>query len=415
VTTTAPPLGVDLVDPETWREGIPHARFARLRREAPVAWHPTGSHGHSGFWSITRHADVVTVNRDIETMSTERGGTMVFDRPELRDPAAPRLMIEIDPPRHTRYRLLVNRGFTPRMTGRLESFMHDVVGRTIARLDGRTSADFVDDVAAELPIQVIAQLMGVPEDDRPYLFDLSNRLIGFDEPEYGANSGPGSDAMVEMFGYASTLGAAKREQLAAGHAPDDIVTALQAAEVDGERLSEMELDLFFLLLVTAGNETTRTAISQGMLAFIERPDEWHRLRADRALLPSAVEEILRWTTPIYYFRRTAKTDTEIAGQAVREGDRVVIWYASANFDDEVFVDPLRFDVTRDPNPHITFGGGGPHYCLGANLARLEIRVMFEHLLDRFPRLELAGPVERLRSNFTNGVKRMPVRWDAAGS
>jgi cholest-4-en-3-one 26-monooxygenase len=415
MTATALPLGVDLVDPATWRDGIPHELFARLRREAPVVWHPTGSQRHSGFWSVTRHADVVTVNRDVEAMSTERGGTMVFDRPELIDPAAPRLMIEIDPPRHTRYRLLVNRGFTPRMIGRLESFMHEVVARTMARLDGRTAADFVDDVAAELPIQVIAQLMGVPDDDRPYLFELSNRLIGFDEPEYGAVGGPATSAMTEMFGYASKLSSAKREQLAAGDAPDDIVTALQTAEVDGERLSEIELDLFFLLLVTAGNETTRTAITQGMLAFIQNADEWDRLRADRSLLSGAVEEILRWTTPIYYFRRTAKADTEIAGQAVRERDRVVIWYASANFDDEVFVDPLRFDITRDPNPHITFGGGGPHYCLGANLAKLEIRVMFEHLLDRFPRLELDGPVERLRSNFTNGVKRMPVRWDTAGA
>jgi cholest-4-en-3-one 26-monooxygenase len=410
MTTTALPLGVDLTDPATWGDGIPHGLFARLRHDAPVAWHPTGSSGESGFWSITRYSDVVAVNRDAENMSTSRAGTMVFDRPELADPAAPRLMIEIDPPRHTRYRLLVNRGFTPRVIGRLEDFMHAVVTRTLDRVDTSGPIDFVDDVAAELPIQVIAQLMGVPEEDRPLLFELSNRIIGFDEPEYGGVGQPADEAMAQIFGYASKLGAEKREQLAAGDAPDDIVTALQTAEIDGERLSEIELDLFFLLLVTAGNETTRTAITQGMLAFIEHPDEWDRLRADRSLVPSAVEEILRWSTPIYYFRRTATADTEVAGQPIGEGDRVVFWYASANFDEDVFLDPLRFDVTRDPNEHVTFGGGGPHYCLGANLAKLEIRVMFEHLLDRVSRLELAGPVERLRSNFTNGVKRMPVTW-----
>ena len=410
MTITALPLGVDLTDPATYRDGIPHDLFARLRREAPVAWHPTGSGARSGFWSLTRHADVVAVNRDSETMSTASAGTMIFDRPELADPDAPRMMIEMDPPQHTRYRLLVNRGFTPRMIGRLEEFMHAVVARTLDRLDGRDTADFVDDVAAELPIQVIAQLLGVPEADRPLLFDLSNRIIGFDEPEYDGDGGPSRGAIEQIFTYAHTLGADKRAQVAAGTPPDDIVTTLQDAEVDGERLSEIELDLFFMLLVTAGNETTRTSIAQGMLAFIEQPEEWARLRDDRTLVPTAVEEILRFSTPIYYFRRTALADTEVAGHAVRKGDRVVFWYASANFDDDVFNDPLRLDVGRDPNEHVTFGGGGPHFCLGANLARLEIRVMFEHLLDRFERLELAAPVERLRSNFTNGVKRMPVRW-----
>lgn len=410
MTLTALPLGVDLTDPATYRDGIPHDLFTRLRREAPVVWHPTGSGARSGFWSLTRHADVVAVNRDSETMSTAAAGTMIFDRPELADPAAPRMMIEMDPPRHTRYRLLVNRGFTPRMISRLEEFMHAVTARTLDRIGDRTEADFVEDVAAELPIQVIAQLLGVPEEDRPFLFELSNKIIGFDEPEYGGDGGPSVDALTGIFATAHKVSDQKRAILESGGSAEDIVTALLEAEVDGERLSEIELDLFFMLLVTAGNETTRTAIAQGMLAFIDAPEQWQRLRDDRSLLPTAVEEILRYSTPIFYFRRTALADTEIDGQAVREGDRVVFWYASANFDDEVFADPMRFDVGRDPNEHVTFGGGGPHFCLGANLARLEIRVMFEHLLDRFERLELAGPVERLRSNFTHGVKRMPVRW-----
>jgi cholest-4-en-3-one 26-monooxygenase len=408
MATTALPLGVDLTDPATYADGIPHELFARLRAEAPVVWHPMGS-GKSGFWSVTRYDDVVALNRDAEALSTAAAGTMLFDRPELANPDAPRMMIEMDPPRHTRYRLLVNRGFTPRMIGRLEEFMHAVAAGTLDRLDGRTDGDFVADVAAELPIQVIAQLLGVPEEDRPHLFELSNRIIGFDEPEYGGDGGPSNEAMTEIFALAHRLVEEKRAAMALGEPLSDIATTLLAGEVDGEHLSDIEFDLFFLLLAVAGNETTRTAIAQGMLAFIEHPDEWDRLRADRSLLPSAVDEILRYTTPILHFRRTATHDADI-GAPIREGDRVVLWYASANFDDTVFDDPLRFDVGRTPNEHVTFGGGGPHFCLGANLARLEVKVMFEHLLDRFERIELTAPAERLRSNFTNGVKRMPVRW-----
>jgi cholest-4-en-3-one 26-monooxygenase len=400
----------DLTDPATFREGIPHELFARLRREDPVAWHPTGSGG--GFWSLTRHADVVVANRDTDALSSARGGNMIFDRAELKDPTSPRMMIEMDPPRHTRYRLLVNRGFTPRMIGRLEDFMRAVTTRTLDRLEGRREADFVEDVAAELPIQVIAELLGVPEDERAHLFELSNRIIGFDEPEYG-NDGQtrATLPMAEIYAVANRLGAEKRAALEAGHAAGDIVTTLLTAEPGGEKLTEFEFDLFFMLLAVAGNETTRTAIAQGMRAFIADPGEWERLRADRSLLPSAVEEILRYSTPILHFRRTATRDAEIAGCAVREGDRVVFWYGSANFDEDVFSDPLRFDIARAPNEHVTFGGGGPHYCLGANLARLEVKVMFEQLLDRMPLPELAGPVELLTSNFANGIKRMPVRWN----
>jgi len=409
MTSTAVPLDVDLTDPELFAEGIPHELFARLRREAPVAWHP--ERGEAGFWCVTRHADVVEVNRDAPAMSTSRAGTMIFDRPELADPEAPRMMIEMDPPQHTRYRLLVNRGFTPRMIGRLEGYMQAITTRTLDRVVDRGEADLVEDVAAELPIQVIAEMMGVGEEDRPKLFELSNKIIGFDEPEYGGQGNrPADGAMFEMYAIANRLGSEKRAALDAGEKAGDIASVLLSAEVDGERLSELEYDMFFLLLTVAGNETTRTAIAQGMLAFIEHREQWERLRADRSLLPSAVEEILRYSTPIMCFRRTATCDREIGGYAVKEGDKVVIWYASANFDDEVFTDPLRFDVGRDPNEHVTFGGGGPHFCLGANLAKLELRVMFDQLLDRLPLPELAGPVERLHSNFNHGIKRMPVRW-----
>jgi cholest-4-en-3-one 26-monooxygenase len=400
---------IDLTAPETFADGIPHELFARLRRDAPVVWHPE-TEGR-GFWSVTRHADVVEVNRDAQAMSSARFGNMIFDNPLPPADGESGMLVHMDPPQHTRYRLLVNRGFTPRMIGRLEDFMRGVTERTLDRVIHRGEADFVEDIAAELPIQVITHMMGVGEAERSKVFELSNRLIGFDDPELGGDDKDAAlKAGAEMYAIANRVGSEKRALLDAGERPGDIVSALLEAEVDGDRLTELEYDMFFLLLTVAGNETTRTAIAQGMLAFIEHPEQWDRVRDDRALLPTTIDEILRYTTPIMNFRRTAMGDAVIGGQPVKDGDKVVIWYASANFDDEVFQDPLRFDIARRPNDHVTFGGGGPHFCLGANLARLELRVMFEQLLDRFSRMELAGPVERLRSNFNNGIKRMPVRW-----
>jgi len=408
------PLGIDLTDPRTFAGGIPHDAFARLRREAPVVWHPEHPDGPgkgAGFWSVTRHADVVEVNRDAQAMSSAVAGNMIFDTQGIEGSEETRMLVHMDPPQHTRYRLLVNRGFTPRMISRLEDFMVEIAARTLDRVIDRGEADFVEDIAAELPIQVIAQLMGVGEEDRPKVFELSNRLIGFDDPELGGDDLASAEkAGFAMYEIANRLGTTKRAALDAGEAPTDIAGTLLQAEVDGERLTELEYDMFFLLLTVAGNETTRTAIAQGMLAFIDDPEQWERLRDDRSLLPTAVDEILRYSTPIMNFRRTATSDGEIGDQSVQEGDKVVIWYASANFDDEVFDDPITFDVARTPNEHVTFGGGGPHFCLGANLARLELRVMFDQLLDRLPLPELAGPVDRLHSNFNHGLKRMPVRW-----
>ena len=407
------PLGVDLTDPRTFADGIPHDVFARLRAEEPVAWHPEreGPGIGSGFWSVTRHADVVEVNRDAQAMSSARFGNMIFDNPMPPAEGESGMLVHMDPPQHTRYRLLVNRGFTPRMVGQLEDFMQGVTERTLDRVVDRGQADFVEDVAAELPIQVITHMMGVGEAERSKVFELSNRLIGFDDPELGGDDKDAAmNAGAEMYAIANRVGTEKRAALDAGEQPGDIVSALLKAEVDGDRLSELEYDMFFLLLTVAGNETTRTAIAQGMLAFIEHPEQWERVRDDRSLLPTTIDEILRYTTPIMNFRRTATGDTEIGGQPVKDGDKVVIWYASANFDAAVFDEPLSFDVGRTPNEHVTFGGGGPHFCLGANLARLELRVMFDRLLDRLPLPELAAPVARLHSNFNHGLKRMPVRW-----
>jgi cholest-4-en-3-one 26-monooxygenase len=401
------PLGIDLTDPVTFADGIPHDAFARLRREAPVVWHPERS--GPGFWSVTRHADVVDVNRDTRTMSSALRGNMIFDTNDPAEPDVPRMLVHMDPPQHTRYRRLVNRGFTPRMIARLEESMREVTTSTLDRVVDRGEAELVEEVAAELPIQIITRLMGVPDEDRARVFGLSNRLIGFDDPEYGDKEAANA-AGFEMYSIANRLGKEKRALIDAGERPDDIVTALLEAEVDGDQLSELEYDMFFLLLTVAGNETTRTAIAQGMLAFMANPEQWERVRDDRSLLATAVDEILRYTTPIMNFRRTVTEAREIGSQPVSDGDKVVIWYASANFDDEVFDDPLRFDVGRTPNEHVTFGGGGPHFCLGANLARLELRVMYDQLLDRLPLPELAGPVERLHSNFNHGLKRVPIRW-----
>jgi cholest-4-en-3-one 26-monooxygenase len=270
--------------------------------------------------------------------------------------------------------------------------------------------DFVVDIAAELPLQAIADLMGVPMEDRHKLFDWSNRMIGSEDPEYQASEDMTTQAQTEMYLYANALAAEKR-----AHPSDDIITTLINAEIEWEgeknQLSELEFDLFFMLLSVAGNETTRNLISHGMQAFFDFPDQWQKLVADPSLLDSAVEEMLRFGTPVMHFRRTATADFELRGQPIKAGDKVVIWYVSANRDEEAFVDPDRFDITRTPNDHVAFGGGGPHFCLGANLARMEIKVMFDELIRRLPDLRQAGPAQRLRSNFINGIKHLPVEFE----
>jgi cholest-4-en-3-one 26-monooxygenase len=318
------------------------------------------------------------------------------------------MMLNMDPPMHTRYRLLVNKGFTPRMVGRLEDRVRVLAGEIVDAVAGKGECDFVTDIAAELPLQVIAEIMGVPQEDRHLVFDWSNRMIGSEDPEYQHTEDGAMEASTELYAYAHELAAKRRAS-----PQEDIISVLLQSEVNGEQLSELEFDLFFLLLAVAGNETTRNLIAHGMLALIEHPEQRARLVADPSLLPSGIEEMLRWGTPVMHFRRTAQRDIEILGQPVAEGQKVVIWYISANRDEAVFTDPFRFDVGRTPNEHISFGGGGPHFCLGANLARLEIRVIFEEVLRRLPDMELAGPVQRLRSNFINGIKHMPVAFSAS--
>jgi cholest-4-en-3-one 26-monooxygenase len=302
----------------------------------------------------------------------------------------------------------VSRAFTPRAVKTLDGHYRTVTREIIDHALEQESFDVVTEVAAELPLIAIAELMGVPVEDRHRLFEWSNTMIGGNDPEYATSADAGAAAMAELYLYANELAAQRRID-----PRDDIITTLLTAEGE-DQLSEHEFDMFVLLLAVAGNETTRNAISHGVHAFIDHPDQWQRLRADPSLLDGAVEEGLRWATPVMQFRRTATRDLVIRGQHIAEGDAVVMYYISANRDEEVFADPFRFDISRSPNPHVAFGGGGPHFCLGAQLARLEMRIMFEEMLHRVERIEQTGEVSRLRSNFINGLKHLPVRLVKAG-
>jgi cholest-4-en-3-one 26-monooxygenase len=398
---------IDLTDSRNFVSGVPYEWFAHLRRHAPAYRHEEAD--GPGFWAITRHEDCVIVNRDAQRFSSYRKGTFLWETPEDQLEQQRLMMVTMDPPLHTRYRRLVNKGFTPRMIGELQQSIHGVADEIIDRICQKGSADFVIDVAAELPLVVLAELLGVPAEDRSKMFDWSNRMIGREDAEYQGSQVLAEEnaalAAAELFGYAAELYEHKRSEPG-----EDLMSVLTQVELDGERLSELELDLFFMLLAVAGNETTRNLMSGAMVAFSQFPDQWERLRNDRTLLPSAVEEMLRFVTPVMNFRRQATEDVEIAGQAIKEGEKVVFFHVSANRDEAVFEDPDRFDVGRKPNPHMAFGGGGPHFCLGANLARMEIIVMFEHLLDRIPDISVDGTVERLQSNFINGVKHLPVAF-----
>ena len=399
---------VDLTDLETFVEGVPHDQFDVLRREAPVYFHPE-SGGGAGFWCITRADDLAKLSHDWEHNSSEWGITL-HELEEAQLEQQRMMMLQMDPPRHTKLRLLVNKGFTPRMIGRLHDKVGEIARDIVEGIAERGSCDFVVDVAAELPLQVIAEMMGVPKEDRHKLFDWSNRMIGSEDPEYAVSTENAMQAATEMFLYANELAANKRADPG-----DDIISVLLGSEVEGEQLTDMEFDLFFELLAVAGNETTRNLISHGMLALLENPAERDKILADPSILPSAVDEMLRYASPVMYMRRTARAETQLRDQTIREGDKVALWYIAANHDPEVFADPHRFDVTRNAEDHQAFGGGGPHFCLGTHLAKLEIRVMFEELLPLLPTMRLAGDVERLRSNFINGIKHMPVTFDASAA
>ncbi len=403
MTDTIDIAPVDLSDSRSYVPGVPHEYLAYLRRHDPVHWQD--EENGPGFWAVMKYDDCVTVNRDFERFSSQRKGTMPFELTEDEIAQQGLMMLNMDPPLHTRYRRLVNKGFTPRMVRDLEESIHRTADRIIDTVCEKGDADFVTEISAELPLQVIAELLGVPHDERHNMFDWSNRMVGSEDPEYGITAEDALQAAMELYGYASELFAKKRID-----PHGDLMSALTQVELDGERLSDMELELFFLLLTVAGNETTRNLMSGALHAFFQFPDQWQRLVADRALVAPATEEMLRFVTPVMNFRRTATCDLELRGTALKEGDKVVFFHTSANRDEDVFDDSQMFDISRDPNPHIAFGGGGPHFCLGANLARMEIRVMFEHLANRLPDIHQNGDVQRLQSQFINGVKHLPVAF-----
>jgi cholest-4-en-3-one 26-monooxygenase len=392
---------INLNDLDVFEKGIPHDWFRRLRKEAPVYWHeePDGP----GYWVVTKYEDLRHVSRNPKIFSSARGGTNIFDLPPDGLETIRSLLINMDPPQHVKFRRLVQKGFTPGSVNELEPRIRELCGKLLDQVGQHDECEFVGDLAAELPMQVICELVGVPQEDRHHLYDVSNRLIGFDDPDFATSAEDGKIAAAEMYSYAQKLCAERREKPA-----DDLVTKLINAEVNGQKLTEHEFNCFFLMLVLAGNETTRTATTHGVNLLARYPEQRQRLLADPSLIKSAVEEMLRFESPLIHFRRTAVEDTEIRGVKIRSGDKVTIWYVSANRDEEIFTDPDVFDIGRTPNEHLAFGIG-EHLCLGANLARLELNVLFEELLRRFPSIELIGEQRRLRSNFINAVKYMPAR------
>jgi len=399
---------VDLANLDTFVEGVPHDMFDTLRREAPLYFHPEAN--GSGFWCVVRYHDLEQISRDARVFSSE-GGITLYESAETELEQQRMMMLMMDPPRHTKLRLLVNKGFTPRMVATLEPHVRDIVTRIIDEIAGLGECDFVTDVASLLPLAVICDMMGVPQPDWPLMFDLTNRVLGADDPEYQT---PGSNAFetsygarMEMFGYFAAMVGQRR-----GKPKDDLLTVLVGADIEGDVLTDEEILFFCFLLIVAGNETTRNATSGGMLALAQHPEQRQKLLADPALLPGAIEEILRWTSPVLHMARVATTDAELGGQLIRKGQKLIMWYPSANRDESVFPEPFRFNIERSPNEHLAFGIG-EHFCLGASLARLELRVMFEELSRRLPDIELAGAVERLRSNFIGGIKHMPVRFTAS--
>lgn len=400
--TTIPDLG----NPDAYHDGFPYDAVADLRREQPVAWCPEpaspGFEGGPGFWFVSRHADVVEVSKNPAVFSSHVGGTSVrdFDRRSLA--AIQQMMLNLDPPEHSQIRKIISRAFTPRTVQGMFQSIDVHADRVIDGLGNGGDFDLVTRFSAEMPLLVLADILGVPSAERHLLFDWTNRMVGFDDPAAGDRSSYVS-AFTELFAYAHDLTKQKR-----ANPTEDVWSMIVNAEVDGERLSDDDLDRFFQLLVIAGNETTRNLLNGFVLTMSQNPDQLAAVRRDPELLGGAIEEVLRWHPPILQFRRTAVADHVLGAQQIRAGDKVVISYAAANRDDEVFHDPNRFDITRNPNPHLSFGTG-QHFCLGNAVARLEAKVLLAKLLRRFESIEVTGQPVRLRSNFVNGITELPVR------
>jgi cholest-4-en-3-one 26-monooxygenase len=405
------PPGFDFTDPDIYAHRLPVEELAELRRTAPIWWNEQppdqGGFGDGGYWVVTKHRNVREVSLRSDVFSSAAKSIVPRYRQDLaagQIEAGRASMIMMDDPEHSRLRRIVSRAFTPRAIERLRAELGECANRIAAEAAGAGSGDFVREVACELPLQAIASLLGVPLADYGKLFDWTNNMIGGDDPEFADNDALASAG--ELMWYAMQLAAAKAEEPG-----DDIVTTLIRADADGQHLSEAEFGMFVVTLGVAGNETTRNSITQGMMAFADHPDQWELFKARRP--KTAADEIIRWATPITAFQRTACKDTDLGGVRIKEGERVVLFYRSANFDDEVFDDPYTFDILRSPNPHVGFGGTGAHYCIGANLARMTIDLMFNAIADHMPDLSPAGDAERLRSPFINGIKHWRVEYQGS--
>ena len=399
---------VDLKNPDLYRDGIPHEIFAKLRLGAPVAWNPEDD--GRGFWAVTRYEDIIAVSKRPDVFSSDRkhGGHRMFDENVAgvagvgaEKTEAP--MISMDPPEHNQYRRMVSPGFAPRRVRLLEDRIRHRVIAILDRLEDADTCDFVSDIAAELPIQMLAELLGVPQNDRNMLFQWSNALIAEDDAEYRPSPEALREKIGEMAEYALGLWKERLERPG-----DDLISMLVHSRIDGEAMTPERYIGTFILLVAAGNETTRNSLSGGFLALAEHPEEKRRLIADPPLLASAASEIVRWVSPVMHMRRTAVQPAQIGDQPIRPGDKVILWYCSGNRDEAIFTDPFRFDVARAEPPHVGFGTG-QHFCLGARLAEMQIRTFYEEFLRRFPKAQPCGPVQRMRSNFIVGYKSIPIR------
>ena len=392
---------MNLYDPDGYVDGPPHEELERLRREDPV--HRQDMPDGTFYWAILRHADVVHVARHPILFSAALGGVVLEDLPPETLEMMRDMVLAMDPPRHIAFRKNLAPHFKASVMANLEPRIREICRSQLGIVEDSGEVEFVHDVCAKLPSQVVGELLGIPEEDWPKIHAWSERNSGGQDPDVaGGYTEDGSTATIEMAMYAIEL-AQKRQ----ADPQDDLVTLMLAAEVDGQPMTDVQFGSFFVQLVTAGNDTTRTMLSSGLLALLQHPDQLAALRADRSLLPGAVEEILRWANPLHYFRRTASEDTEVAGQAIAAGEKLAMVYTSANRDEAVFADPHRFDITRDPNPHLSFGIA-EHFCLGVHLARLEGRVFLDELLDTFPTIELAGEPRRQRSNLNNALKALPI-------